>query len=179
MEISPRVTHYPNKACFYRKTKKKEGFWYLQIKLLHNIDRLHKRLSRATFEFHVKVFLIFQLDWKSVIVKSFDHLVTLLNTHIMRRRCNKQAITSKIRRFHKAKNVEKIVQWSPLWIIFKEKMKITHLLPERSVIGPEEMPILVLGRRKRPQLKWDRPKTYKFWQSPHFQNCDFELRIFF
>ena len=31
-----------------------------------------------------------------------------------------------------------------------------------GVIGPEEMPILVLGRRKRPQLKRDRPKTYKF-----------------
>ena len=29
----------------------------------------------------------------------------------------------------------------------------------KKVIGPEEMPILVLGRRKRPQLKWDRPKT--------------------
>ena len=29
-------------------------------------------------------------------------------------------------------------------------------------IGPEEMPILVWGRRKHPQLKWDRPKTYKF-----------------
>ena len=37
------------------------------------------------------------------------------------------------------------------------------------VIGPEEMPILVLGRHKRPQLKWDQPKTYKFGQSPHFQ----------
>ena len=33
---------------------------------------------------------------------------------------------------------------------------------------------LSFGRRKRPQLKWDQPKTYKFWQSPHFQNCDFE-----
>ena len=32
------------------------------------------------------------------------------------------------------------------------------------------MPILVWGRHKRPQLKWDRPKTYKFWQSPHFQS---------
>ena len=32
------------------------------------------------------------------------------------------------------------------------------------------MPILVLGRRKRPQLKRDRPKTYKFWQSPHCLN---------
>ena len=40
----------------------------------------------------------------------------------------------------------------------------------RSVIGPEEMSILVWGQRKRPQLKWNRPKTYKFWQSPHFQN---------
>ena len=39
-----------------------------------------------------------------------------------------------------------------------------------KVIGPEEMPILVLGRRKRPQLKRDRPKTYKFWQSPHCLN---------
>ena len=39
----------------------------------------------------------------------------------------------------------------------------------------EEMPILVLGRRKRPQLKRDRPKTYKFWQSPHCLNltCPF------
>ena len=39
-----------------------------------------------------------------------------------------------------------------------------------KVIGPVEMPILVWGRRKHPQLKWDRPKTYKFWQSPYFQN---------
>ena len=31
-----------------------------------------------------------------------------------------------------------------------------------EVIGPEEIPILVWGRRKRPQLTWDRPKTYKF-----------------
>ena len=30
-----------------------------------------------------------------------------------------------------------------------------------KVIGPEGMPILVLGRRKRLQLKWHRPKTYK------------------
>ena len=28
-----------------------------------------------------------------------------------------------------------------------------------------------LGQRKRTQLKWDGPKTYKFWQSPNFQNC--------
>ena len=27
---------------------------------------------------------------------------------------------------------EKIIQWSPLWIIFKGKIKIAHLLPERS-----------------------------------------------
>ena len=32
------------------------------------------------------------------------------------------------------------------------------------------MSILVLGRRKRPQLRWDRPKTYKISQTPHFQN---------
>ena len=38
------------------------------------------------------------------------------------------------------------------------------------VIGPEEMPILVFGRHKGPLLKWDWPKTSKFWQSPHFQN---------
>ena len=42
-----------------------------------------------------------------------------------------------------------------------------------KVIGPEEMPILIWGRRKRPQLRWDQPKTYKFWQSPHFQNPQF------
>ena len=28
--------------------------------------------------------------------------------------------------------IEKIIQWSPLWIIFKIKIKIAHLLPERS-----------------------------------------------
>ena len=27
---------------------------------------------------------------------------------------------------------KKILQWSPLWIIFKGKIKIAHLLPERS-----------------------------------------------
>ena len=32
-----------------------------------------------------------------------------------------------------------------------------------KVIGPEEMPILVWGGgASAPQLKWDRPKTYKF-----------------
>ena len=46
-------------------------------------------------------------------------------------------------------------------------------------IGPEKMPILDLGQLRRPQLKWDQPKTYKFWQSPHFQNRDFEKRNFF
>ena len=49
-----------------------------------------------------------------------------------------------------------------------------------KVIGPEEMPILVWGWRKRPQLKLDWPKTYKFWQSPlfHFQlpSTQFQLR---
>ena len=37
------------------------------------------------------------------------------------------------------------------------------------VIGPEEMPILVQGRRKRPQLKWDRPKTKNFDNHPIFK----------
>ena len=62
------------------------------------------------------------------------------------------------------------MQWSPLWIIFKGKIEIAHLLTEQSVhrddhfkvIGPEEIPILVWGWRKRPQLTLDRPKTYKF-----------------
>ena len=31
-----------------------------------------------------------------------------------------------------------------------------------KVIGPDEMPILVWGGTSAPQLKWDRPKTYKF-----------------
>ena len=54
----------------------------------------------------------------------------------------------------------------PLWIIFKGKIKmlISYQNDQRIetiifVIGPEEMPILVW---KRPKLKWDRPKTYKF-----------------
>ena len=28
---------------------------------------------------------------------------------------------------------KKIFQWSPLWIIFKGKIKIAHLLPQQSV----------------------------------------------
>ena len=28
---------------------------------------------------------------------------------------------------------KEIIQWSPLWIIFKGKIKIAHLLPEQSV----------------------------------------------
>ena len=28
---------------------------------------------------------------------------------------------------------KKIIQWSPLWIIFKGKLKIAHLLPQQSV----------------------------------------------
>ena len=39
-----------------------------------------------------------------------------------------------------------------------------------KVIGSEEMPILVWGGASAPQLKSDQPKTYKFRQSPHFQN---------
>ena len=34
--------------------------------------------------------------------------------------------------FHPAKKWEKICQWSPLRIISKGKIKIAHLLPERS-----------------------------------------------
>ena len=58
--------------------------------------------------------------------------------------------TSKIVGFYEAQKLIKILQWSPLWIIFKGKIKIAHLLP---VIGPKEMPILFWGRRKRPQIK--------------------------
>ena len=35
---------------------------------------------------------------------------------------------------------------------------------------------LSFGRRKRPKLRWDRPKTYRFCQSPHFQICDFKAQ---
>ena len=34
--------------------------------------------------------------------------------------------------FHPARKWEKIIQWSPLWIIFKGKMEIAHLLTEQS-----------------------------------------------
>ena len=34
--------------------------------------------------------------------------------------------------FHPARKWEKIIQWSPLWINFKGKIEIVHLLPERS-----------------------------------------------
>ena len=40
--------------------------------------------------------------------------------------------TSKIEGFYAAKDWKKIIQWSPLWIIFKGKIEIAHLLPERS-----------------------------------------------
>ena len=39
--------------------------------------------------------------------------------------------TSNMVEFYAAKT-KKILQWSPLWIIFKGKIKIAHLLPERS-----------------------------------------------
>ena len=45
-----------------------------------------------------------------------------------------------------------------------------------KVIGPEEMPNLFWGSASAPKLKWDRPKTYQFWQSPKFQN--FVLPVF-
>ena len=35
--------------------------------------------------------------------------------------------------FHPARKWGKIIQWSPLWINFKGKIKIAYLLPERSV----------------------------------------------
>ena len=38
-------------------------------------------------------------------------------------------------------------------------------------------PILIGGRLRRPQIKMgisSGPMTLKFWQSPHFQNRDFE-----
>ena len=53
---------------------------------------------------------------------------------------------------------------------FLLKIAILKMGGLSKVIGPEEMPILVWGGRKRPQLTWDQPKTYKCWQSPHFQN---------
>ena len=43
-------------------------------------------------------------------------------------------------------------------------------------------PILVGGRLRRPQTKveiFSGPMTLKFWQSPHFQNRDFEKGKFF
>ena len=40
--------------------------------------------------------------------------------------------TSTIKEFYAAKNSKKIMQWSPLFIIFKGKTKIAHLLPEQS-----------------------------------------------
>ena len=33
----------------------------------------------------------------------------------------------------------KIIQWSPLWIIFKEKTKIVHLLPQRSTCRDDHL----------------------------------------
>ena len=39
---------------------------------------------------------------------------------------------TKILGFYAVKQWEKNIQWSPLWIIFKGKIKIAHLLPERS-----------------------------------------------
>ena len=48
-------------------------------------------------------------------------------------RGDKQAKTSKIIGFYAVKNEKEIIQWSPIWIIFKGKIKTAHLLPERSV----------------------------------------------
>ena len=115
-----------------------------------------------------------------------------LNNQSQRRRGNKQWKTSNIVGFICSKKLEKSSNGPPLWIIFKEKIRIAHLLPERSarqddhflqtlpllsialdkffshlkiaflkmgrlskfkVIGPEEIPILVWGRRKRPLTK--------------------------
>ena len=40
--------------------------------------------------------------------------------------------TSTTEGFYAAKILKKIIQWSPLLIIFKGKIKIAHLLPEQS-----------------------------------------------
>ena len=36
-----------------------------------------------------------------------------------------------------SKKMEKILQWSPLWIVFKGEIKIAHLLPEQSACQDE------------------------------------------
>ena len=43
----------------------------------------------------------------------------------------KQKKLGKLKGFMQQEN-EKITQWYPPWIIFKAKIKIAHLLPERS-----------------------------------------------
>ena len=56
------------------------------------------------------------------------------------------------------------------WVIFKGEIKMTSLLPERSARLKKRCPSLLEGGMSAPKLKLDQPKTYKFWQSPHFQN---------
>ena len=61
--------------------------------------------------------------------------------------------------------IQKVVDKSnnrPVSELMKNQIQQLIDLDVVEVIGLEEMPILVWGRRKRPQLKWYRPKTYKF-----------------
>ena len=61
------------------------------------------------------------------VLKNVDFM--RLNNPSHRRKGQKQ---EKIIWFYAAKTEKKIIQWSPLWIIFKGKMKIAHLLRDQS-----------------------------------------------